>query len=196
MMSVQSISKAELCRRKIEGCYREFGIIETARRTVRELSRLLKGSEVGLDLSLVTKDLAIGAAPKSMSSINRLRDLGFRRVIDLRAERNPSDILINTGDFLVQWIPIYDDWRPKPPEVYQKLEIGIKKVLFSEDGGKLFICCGAGEHRAPLAGILALVTMGYPLEHATAIIIKARPQAELLPAYKTSLVEFLLRAHN
>jgi len=191
MMSVQSISKAELCRRKIEGCYREFGFIETARRMVRELTRSLKKSDVDLDISLVTKDLAIGAAPRSSHSINRLRDLGFRRVIDLRAERNQSDILMNTGDFLVQWIPIYDDWRPKPPEVYQKLEIEIKKVLFSEDGGKLFICCGAGEHRAPLAGVLALVTMGYPLEHAIAMIVKARPKAELLPAYKTSIVEFL-----
>ncbi len=191
MMSVQSISKAELCRRKIAGCYREFGFIETARRTVRELSRLLKRSEVGLDLSLVTKDLAIGAAPKSSHSINRLRDLGFTHVIDLRAERNRLDILMNTKDFLVKWIPMYDDWRPKSPEVYQKLEREIKKVLLSEDGGKLFICCVAGEHRAPLAGILALVAMGHSLEHAVAMIVKARPQAELLPAYKTSLVEFL-----
>ncbi len=191
MMSVQSISRAELCRRKIEGCYREFGFIETARRTVREINRLLKRSEVGLDLSPVTKDLAIGAAPKSFSSMNHLRDLGFTHVIDLRAERNQSDILVKTGDFLVKWIPMYDDWRPKPPELYRKLEIEIRKILLSEDGGKLFICCVAGEHRAPLAGILALVTMGYSLEHAVGIIVKARPQAELLPAYKTSLVEFL-----
>ena len=86
---------------------------------------------------------------------------------------------------------MYDDWRPKPPELYQKLEIEIKKVLFLKNNGKLFICCGAGEHRAPLAGVLGLVTMGYSLECAVAEVIKARPQAELLPVYKSSLIQFL-----
>jgi hypothetical protein len=191
MVRFQSISKTKLYWRKTEGCYRQFGFIETTHRMIRELIRSLKRSEVSLDISLITKDLAIGAAPKSFHSVNRLRDLGFRYVIDLRAERNSSDVLMNAGDFLVTWIPMYDDWRPKPPELYQKLEREIKKVLLSEEGGKLFICCGAGEHRAPLAGILALVTTGYSLEHAIATVKKARPQAELLSTYKSSLIEFL-----
>jgi len=166
-------------------------MIETARRTLRELIRPLKKSENRLDISLVTNDLAIGAAPRSSHSINKLRDLGFRHVIDLRAERNPSDILMNTEDFLVRWVPIYDDWRPKPPEVYRKLEVEIKEILLSGDGGKLFICCGAGEHRAPLAGVLALVVMGYSTESAITRVKEARPKAELLPAYKSTLIEFL-----
>ena len=80
--------------------------------------------------------------------------------------------------------------------VYQKLEREIKKILLSKEGEKLFICCGEGEHRAPLAGVLALVTMGYSLEHAVARVIKARPKAELLPVYRTSLIQFLRSQNN
>ncbi len=190
MAHVQSISKRKLYWRKIEGCYRQFGFIETTHRMIRELIRSLKRSEVGLDLSLLTKDLAIGAAPRSFHSVNQLRDLGVRYVIDLRAERNPSDVLMNTVDFLVKWIPMYDDWRPKPPEFYRKLEVEIKEILLSGDCRNLFICCGAGEHRAPLAGVFALVIMGYSLEQAVAAVKKSRSEAELLQVYKSSLVEF------
>ena len=166
-------------------------MIETARRTLRELIRPLKKSENRLDISLVTNDLAIGAAPRSPRSISSLIDLGFRHVIDLRAERKQSDILTSLNDVLVKWVPTFDDWRPKLPEFYQELEVEIKKILLSEDGGKFFICCGKGEHRAPLAGVLALVTMGNSLERAVVMIKQARPEAELLPVYESSLVEFL-----
>ena len=191
MISVQSISKTKLYWRKIGGCYREFGVIETTRRTLRELFRPLRKSETGLDISLVTKDLAIGAAPKSFSSIRRLRDLGFMHVIDLRAERKQSDIFAETKEVSVRWVPIYDDWSYKPQEFYRKLEIEIKKILLLGNGRKLFICCGAGEHRAPLAGVLALVVMGYSTESAITMVKEARPEAELLPAYKSTLIEYL-----
>ena len=196
MVNVQSISKTKLYWRKIGGCYREFGTIETVRRMGRELFRPLRKSETGLDISLVTKDLAIGAAPKSFSSIRRLRDLGFMHVIDLRAERKQSDILAETREVSVRWVPIYDDWSYKPQGFYQKLEIEIKKMLLLENGRKIFICCGAGEHRAPLAGVLALVVMGYSTESAVAMIKKVRPQAELPSAYKSSLIQFLGEQKN
>jgi hypothetical protein len=39
--------------------------------------------------------------------------------------------------------------------------------------------------------LVALVVMGYSMESAVATVKKARPEAELLPVYKSSLVEFL-----
>ena len=191
MVSVKFISRAKLYWRKIEGCYQEFGVIETIYRTVRELIHPLKKPETGLDISLVTKDLAVGAVPRSLDAIAYLRKLGFSHVIDLRAERKQSDILAKAKDISVRWIPVYDDWSPKSPEFYQELEIEIKKVLLLEDGKKLFICCGAGEHRAPLAGVFTLVIMGYSLERAIAMVKEARPEAEFLPVYMSTLKEFL-----
>ena len=142
------ISKPRLYQRKIQGCHREFGLIETIHRIVRELTRMVKKSDGRLDISLVKENLAIGAAPRSFNSIRCLIDLGFRHVIDLRAERKKTDILVNAKDVSVQWVPIYDDWRPKPPEIFQKLMTEINTILWSKNSGKLLLCCGAGEHRA------------------------------------------------
>jgi hypothetical protein len=185
------ISKSRLYQRKIQGCYNEFGVMETFRRTVRELFRLFNKHEAVLDISIITENLAIGAAPRSMNAIKHLTDLGFKHIIDLRAERKKTDILVNTKDVLVHWVPIYDDWKPMPPEYFKNLKTEINKILCSKNSGKLLLCCGAGEHRAPLSGVLALVGMGYSLESAIIMIQKARPVAELLPVYKSSLKDFL-----
>jgi hypothetical protein len=191
MVNVKIISKPELFWRKTQGCRREFGLIETIRRTVRQVIHTLIKEESRLDISIITNNLAIGTAPNSFNSIKYLKDLGFEHIIDLRAERKQADILAATKEFVVKWVPTYDDWRPKSPEFYRQLEIEIKKTLSSKNGSKLLLCCGAGEHRAPLAGVLALVTMGYSFQLAAAMVKKARPRVELLSAYRSSLVEFL-----
>jgi hypothetical protein len=190
-MGFNRISKFKLYQRKIQGCYREFGLMETFRRTVHELARLFKKYEEVLDISSITENLAVGAAPRSLNATKRLSILGFKHIIDLRAERKKTDILVNAKDVSVQWVPIYDDWRPKPPEFFQKLMTEINTILWSKNSGKLFLCCGAGEHRAPLAGVVALLAVGYSLEFSLLMIQKARPVAELLPVYKSSLNDFL-----
>ena len=92
---------------------------------------------------------------------------------------------------MVKWIPIYDDWRPKPPEFYRELISTVNEILLRKNSGGLFLCCGAGEHRAPLAGVVVLVMMGHSLESAIETVRKARTMAEILPVYKSSLIEFL-----
>jgi hypothetical protein len=99
--------------------------------------------------------------------------------------------LAKTKDLCVHWVPTYDDWTAKPTEFFQELKFEITRILFSNDGGRLFICCGAGEHRAPLGGVLALVMMEYPLESAVQKIQEVRKEAEILPVYKSSLIKFL-----
>jgi len=193
MNASQSIPFVQLMWLKTQGCYREFGLIETIRRMFRELFRPFSTSKLQPDISLVTEYLAIGAAPRSEDALKRLRDIGFSHVVDLRAERKQSDILASAREISVRWVPTYDDWRPKSAEFYKKLSLELNSTL--SDGGKLFICCGAGEHRAPLAGVLALVNIGYSLDTSISMIQKARPVAELLPVYRSSLVEFLENNH-
>jgi len=188
---VTSISTAGLYWKKIQGCYREFCLIETIRRTIREPFLMLRKSQGRFDVSLITEHLAIGAAPMSFNFVRRLRKLGLRQVIDLWAERKQADVLAITKDVEVEWVPTYDDWVSKPSEFFQKLEMAINKILSSENGGRLFLCCGAGEHRAPLAGVLALVSLGYSFKRAEEMVREARPLAELLSVYKLSLAEFL-----
>ena len=184
---------------KILGCYREFGFMETLNRFVREIYRSLRrsrSSEISLDVSFLNENLGIGAAPKSCDKVIRLRNLGFQHLIDLRAERRQTDILTKVDHIRVHWVPTSDDWRPVSPEFFKRLEIEVKKILTSEDHAKFLICCGAGEHRAPLSGVLSLVILGHSFETAVEIVKKARPQAELLPVYMSSLKNYLAHRVN
>jgi hypothetical protein len=165
--------------------------METVRRIGKEILRPVRAPIGGLDISIITERLAIGASPESHEAIRQLLSLGFKHIIDLRGERKRSDILVGTEDILVNWVPTYDNWKPKPDEFFSELVNEVNYFLSSMDKGKLFICCSAGEHRAPLAGVLALIMMGYPLDTATVMIQRARPVAELLPVYLTSLRRFV-----
>jgi hypothetical protein len=187
----QSISGIELIWSKALGCYCEFGLKETVRRIAKEILGPARPSGAGLDISIVTEKLAIGASPKSHEAIMQLLNLGFKHIIDLRAERKQSDILVGTEDILVNWVPTYDNWKPEPDDFFRNLVNEVNYFLSSKGNGKLFICCGAGEHRAPLAGVLALAMMGYPLDTGIMMVQRARPVAELLPVYLTSLRTFL-----
>jgi len=171
----------------ILGCYREFGIREILTRTMREILGCICKPDVSLDISFVTENLGIGAAPRSKDAVRELKGLGITHLIDLRAERKESNILTESNEMIVHWVPTYDDWQPKPLDFYTKLGDEIKKSMLVKGDAKLFICCGAGKHRAPLAGVFALGTMGYSLDDAVLMIKKARPNAELLPVYISSL---------
>ena len=193
MKNLQKISTATLFLRKLSGCLQTFGLGETARRIFKETSRLVSGSRRDIDISMLTEKFSIGAAPKAHETVDELIHRGFQSIIDVRGERKDNDLLCSPKDGLkVYHVPIYDDWRPKPHEFFKEISDAAKKMV-SNGGGKFFICCGAGEHRAPLAGAVALIEMGYSLEEAMNTIKKARPVAEFLPAYVSSLEDFYLK---
>ena len=64
-----SITFVQLMWLKTKGCYREFGLIETICRMLRELYQLFSISKQQLDISLVTKYLAVGAAPRTTDAL-------------------------------------------------------------------------------------------------------------------------------
>lgn len=165
--------------------------MEVVRRMFAEFWRLMKRDKICLDISIVNEKLAVGAAPKSFGEVRELQHLGFCHVIDLRAERRKSDILAKSPDMQIAWLPTYDDWKPKSFHFFKSILLEINKIDFQRDAVKLCICCGAGEHRAPLVGTLALVTLGYSLEDAAMLIKKARPRAEFLSIYISCLQNFI-----
>ncbi len=157
------------------------------------MKRFRKTNHAALDISSVTPKLAIGAAPKSLAAIRQMRNFAISHVLDLRAERKKTDHLLCVRDLHVRWVPFYDDWRPKPIAVFRQIADAIKHT---GNEGKLFICCGAGEHRAPLGGVVALLIDGYTIDHAIELIQRARPVAEILPIYRSSLMEFVEEANG
>ena len=170
---------------KFIGCAREFGFFEAVRRAKKEFKRVGNRNSP-LDISWITERLAIGAAPKTKEALIQLTRSGVNHLIDLRGERKPNDVLADSDELAVYWVPAYDDWLPKNTKLFLSLS-GLCYSLIRNSNGKLAICCGAGEHRAPLGGAVALLTMGYSLDDAIEMIKKSRSVAEFLPVYVTSL---------
>jgi len=187
--NMESVSPSLIMYRKLKGCYLEFGFFEVIKRITKELSRRGRLFNHQPDASPLKDNFSIGAAPKSEPSLGWLLSDGYNQIIDLRAERKSNDILMNSEEITVHWIPTYDDWLPKSKEFFEKLTRELQSILSVLDN-KLFICCGAGEHRAPLAGAVALIENGHSIEDAINIIKTARPVAEFLPVYVSSLKKF------
>jgi len=163
--------------------------MEALRRVKKEILRAGNNSS-HLDISWLTEKLAIGAAPRDTESLIRLRTMMITDIIDLRAERKENDALASIKTLNVHWIPIYDDWLPKNSEFFKLLSRQTDSVCRNPEK-KLAVCCGAGEHRAPLGGAVALWSMGYSLGEALELIKKSRPVAEFLPVYLNSLRDYL-----
>jgi hypothetical protein len=174
---------------KFIGCSREFGLIEALRRVRKEFLRG-KSKSPHVDMSWVTDQLAIGAAPRDTESLIRLRNMMITDIIDLRAERKENDVLASIKDLTIHWIPIYDDWLPKNSDFFEILSRQADSVCRNSEK-KLAICCGAGEHRAALGGVVALWSMGYSLGEALELIKKSRPVAEFLSVYLKPLRDYL-----
>ena len=66
------------------------------------------------------------------------KNFDFIYIIDLRAERKNSDILANTTEVIVKWIPIYDDWRPKQSGFFTDILSTVNEILLLQNRGGLF----------------------------------------------------------
>lgn len=187
-MTALALSRSALALRKIQGCLTEFGLRETARRCWREIARAVRRRDTThLDAHPVHPRLWVGAAPRSEAALAQLTAAGVRAVIDLRAERAGSDLLVRGGGLTVRWVPTYDDWRPKPAAFYAGLREAARAVWRDDPEARVLICCGAGEHRGPLGAALVLADLLHDLDEALRRIAAARPVAEFLPAYLRSL---------
>ena len=193
MQDSARLSPVTLYWRKLAGCQRLYGTRETVRRVVKELRRPPASVRFGAmpDVSFVHARIAVGAAPRTPEAIATLRSMSFTHVVDLRAERGASDLLASEKRLEVRWVPTYDDWLPKGPDFFGRLRAELNTVLHEQPDAQVFICCGAGEHRAPLGGVVALVTLGVPMDVAVKSVTGARAVAEILPPYSRSFSEFL-----
>jgi hypothetical protein len=187
---MKKFSSLSLAWYKFAGCTREFGFVESIRRIHKEISKSLAGDDKHLDISWIASQVAVGAAPRSGEMVEALKKTGVTDIIDLRAERDmDSDALCQERGLSVHWVPALDDWKPKTSAFFDPL-FHQTQVILSDPQKKLFVCCGAGEHRAPLGGIVALITLGWTMDDAMYQIRGKRPVSEFLTPYVSSLKNY------
>jgi protein-tyrosine phosphatase len=145
-----------------------------------------------MDMTWITDRIAVGGGiwrPEQMAEIART---GVTHVIDMQIEFDDSSLAEPFG-ITVLWNPTDDDFRHKPPEIFQK---GVDFALqaLDEDGSKLYIHCAAGVHRAPMMTLAVLGAMGWDLDDAMEIIQARRPVVDFADVYVKSVKNYLQQA--
>jgi hypothetical protein len=183
--------KLRLLWRKFTGCTREFGLLEALRRAHKEVLKTVARRKRAFCISWIDERTAIGGAPITPAELEELKAHGVTDVIDLRAERSfQAKTMFHNADIQAFWVPTYDDWLPKSWSFFTDLKDTID-LVYQDRRRKLLICCGAGEHRAPLGGVVALIVQGESLETASKMVERSHPAAEFLPTYIRSLQKYV-----
>jgi protein-tyrosine phosphatase len=90
----------------------------------------------------------------------------------------------------VLWNPIDDDFKPKPPEVFQR-GVDFARQALDQDGTKLLVHCAAGVHRAPMMALALLSSLSWKMGEAMELIAARRPVADFNEVYVQSVKNFL-----
>ncbi|HEY9077206.1 MAG TPA: dual specificity protein phosphatase [Anaerolineaceae bacterium] len=136
-----------------------------------------------LQYSRVTPNLFVGSQIKQ-KGISTLVKEGIDAVVNMRLEYDDQKYLQLPGKYC--YIPTVDDTPPS----FEQLDAGVTFIKqVHEEGGKVYIHCGAGIGRAPTMAAAYLINLGYSYDEAISLIKKVRPFIFL----KTSQVSQLLK---
>ena len=142
-----------------------------------------------MDMTWITDRLAVGGGIWTEEKMSEVARSGITHIIDMQMEFDDTELAEPYG-IRVLWNPVDDDFRPKPPEVFQR---GVEFALetLDEPGAKLYIHCAAGVHRAPMMSLAVLCALGWKLEHAQKVLQARRPVADFADVYVRSVERFL-----
>ncbi len=114
---------------------------------------------------------------------------GVTHIIDMQIEFDDTELARPYG-IEVLWNGTDDDFQPKPAELFAKgVEFG--QAALEENGGKLYIHCAAGVHRAAMMTLALLGAMGWEMEEAMQVIQGRRPVVDFADVYVRSVEGFL-----
>jgi len=145
-----------------------------------------------MDMTWITDRIAVGGGiwrPEQMAEVARS---GVTHIIDMQIEFDDSPLAMPHG-ITVLWNPTDDDFRLKPPVIFQK---GVDFALqaLDESGSKLYIHCAAGVHRAPMMTLAILGALGWDLQNAMELIEARRPVVDFADVYVRSVKRYLEQA--
>jgi protein-tyrosine phosphatase len=142
-----------------------------------------------MDMTWVIDRIAVGGGIWNEENMIEVVRAGVTHIIDMQIEFDDTRLARPYG-VQVLWNPTDDDFRPKPPELFQR---GVDFALMALDDAesRLFIHCAAGVHRAPMMTLAVLRAMGLSLYDSMDIIQSRRPAADFAEIYVESVEEFM-----
>jgi protein-tyrosine phosphatase len=125
-----------------------------------------------MDISQITDYMLIGTTPIRKDQ-NKLLDLGVTLIINMQFEKRPQpDSLIPT-----LWLPTFDSPLIRIP--VKVLKKGVEAALeVITAGGRVYVHCHGGVHRAVAMGCSILIANGYSLESAMTLVKLRRQKAD------------------
>ncbi len=141
-----------------------------------------------MDMTWVMPRLAVGGGIWTDDKMIEVVRAGVTHIIDMQIEFDDTR-LAAPYRVKVLWNPTDDDFRPKPPELFQR---GVEFALEALDDAetRIFIHCAAGVHRAPMMALALLRAMGFGLQVAMDMIQSRRSVVDFADVYVESVEEF------
>lgn len=135
--------------------------------------------------------IAVGGGIWTEDKMIEVVRAGVTHIIDMQIEFDDTPLAQPYG-VEVLWNPVDDDFRRKPPEVFQR-GVDFARAALDEPEARLFIHCAAGVHRAPMMALAVLRASGWDLPQAEERIVSRRPEADLAQVYVRSVEDFIKR---
>ena len=146
-----------------------------------------------MDMTWVTDRIAVGGGIWNDNNMIEVVRAGVTHIIDMQIEFDDTRLAAPYG-VQVLWNPADDDFRSKPPELFQR-GVDFALAALDEAGSRVFIHCAAGVHRAPMMALALLRALGFGLQDAMDIIQSRRPVVDFADVYVESVEDFI-RAYS
>jgi hypothetical protein len=113
------------------------------------------------------------------TTLDRCADAGFTHVIDCRSEANCLRDVENHPKVGYLWAPTADDGTTKDGSWFEPAVQFALRALQRHPPAKLYVHCYLGLRRGPSMTYAILRAQGHSTEEATAMVLAARPSAQL-----------------
>ena len=142
-----------------------------------------------MDMTWVTDRIAVGGGIWHDEKMIEVVRAGITHIIDMQIEFDDTRLAEPYG-VKVLWNPTDDDFRLKPPELFQR---GVDFALqaLDEPDARVYIHCAAGVHRAPMMTLAVMRALGFGLQEAVGVIEARRPVADFADVYIESVENFM-----
>ena len=165
---------------------------------MHRLSTRLRGPDpAGAWLSWIGDErIGIGNLPTA-ATIGRLAAEGVTHVVNCRARVETllsQDLAVERvlfGRANVVHAPMWDTGWRKHPRRWSAAACFAARTLDEDAVARVLIHCQAGVHRSVLVAYAVLRLRNHPADEAASLILRHRVQAELLPAYRASVDDWI-----
>ncbi len=142
-----------------------------------------------MDMTWITDRLAIGGGIWTDANMQQIVRAGITHIIDMQLEFDDT-VLAEPYGVEVLWLPVDDDFRPKPSDIFQRGADFALRAL-DDSNGKLYVHCAAGVHRGPMMALAVMRVLGWRAEDAMAVVEERRPVVDFAEVYVRSVEDFM-----